>query len=45
MGWGVEPEVGEFVVEAVGGGDDAEFFGAAAQGVGDGREDGAPDVA
>ena len=35
------PEVGEFVGEAVGGGDDAEFFGAAAEWVGDGGIDGA----
>jgi hypothetical protein len=37
------PEMSEFVVEAVGGGDDAEFFDAAAEGIGDRGVDGSPD--
>ena len=37
------PQLGEFVVEAVWGADDAEFFGAAAEGVGGGGVNGAPD--
>ena len=35
--------MGEFVGEAVGGGDDAEFFDAAPEGVGDGGIDGPPE--
>ena len=37
------PELGEFVGEAVGGGDDTEFFDAATEWIGDGGIDRAPD--
>ena len=39
---GVEPEIGEFVIEAVWGGDDSEFLHSA-EWVGDTRVNGAPD--
>ena len=39
----VEPELGEFVVEAVWSGDDTEFFDAAPDWIGNGWVDGAPD--